>query len=385
MALYIPLLALLFSALICTAPAFAGPSTELTVKFQKGIPCTVRLVNDGNTDGPWLLEFIPPDGPKATLRLPLFYSNALQLEDMQAASFIAPDKQELFIRFTEVRNGIFGHAYVVDFANGAGKILFDGNWLMPGFAAQGAFADWYRIEVVFPELFDKYMLFIRDEKLADYAGFYDAQNGRLLEAREITGSYPTRFAASGPDKGGLFALEAALAVAGAASFDWLGEYSFQLRYRDGKWALHGDTHFTPVRGIQFNRFLGATPVADMHVAVTASDLERTLPPPVAWVTKVKGKSELDALAAQFGSNMVGKFSADAEDTWFFLPNQTPLTFTVWKVENMGGDSSTSDVIASYVVQAGQNFVYSGNQMVWNEETQDRRPQFIIGYLLSLTA
>ncbi len=386
MLLCVSLLALVFSALTYAEPVFAS-SRELTVEFQKGVPCAVRVINEGSeTDaGPWLLEFTPRNGPKATLRLPL-QGGAMQIDELRAASFVAPEKRELFLSFRQVRNGIFGWAYVVDFSNGEPTILFDGDWLLPGFAAQGAFADGYRVEFVFPELFDRYWLYIKDEKNADYASLYDAKDGRLKEARAITGSYPTRYTVAGPDERGLFALEAVLTVTGAATIDVLGEYAFQLRYQGQKpllkggftseWRLHGDTRFTSEQG-HCNRREGATPVADMKVRLTANGLGTSLPPPLALVTKVSGQKKLDELPAAFGAQLAGTFVADAKDTWFFLPVETPLTVTVHKVETSGGSSEATDILESYSVQAGQKFVYSGNQMAWNKDTESMEPQFVI--------
>ena len=349
---------------------------ELKVEFQKGLPCAVRLLHDEH----WLLEFAPPDGPKSTLRLPLRYSGNIQVEELREAAFISPDKRELFISFVEVRNGRFSWAYVVDFSNGAAGILFDSDWLMPGFAAQGSFEDFYRVKVVFPELFDEYMLFISDGRKDAYALLYDDKTGSLNGKRDIVGSYSTRSQVIGPDKQGLFVLETAVAVAGAMSFDLLGEYAFRLRCQDGKWRLQGDTLLTVSDGIDYSNRVkqGATPVADLRLAVTAQGLEKSLPPPLAYVKKINKKSELDALAGKLGVTVAGKFVADAEDTWFFLPNLAPLTFTVHAVSTLGGDSEAADLIESYMMQEGQGFVYSGDWQGWDEETESMNLRFVIG-------
>ena len=280
--LCIALFAFLFFVPGYTEPAFASTS-EQVVEFQKGVSCIARVVDEGTEagTGPWRLEIIPPGGPVATLQLPL-EGHSIMMEEMRAASFIAPGKQELFISFSQIHNGIYGRAYVVDFSNGAARIIFDSEWLGSVFTASGAFMDQYRLDISFPNLSDRYMLFLGSEKKADYDALYDAASGQLTEARQIAGSYPTRFSVAGPDENnekganGLFSLEAAIRVVGALNIDSLGEYVFRLRKQENQWQLHGDTQFIPEPGIQASRFQGAVPVADMHVAVATRDPETAL-------------------------------------------------------------------------------------------------------------
>ena len=273
--------AFLFSVLGYTTLASAASVNEVAVEFQKGVSSVVRVVHDGTEDapGPWRLEITTPGKPMATFQIPL-QNDDTHLNELMAASFIKPGKQELFISFIQVRNGIFGWAYVIDFTNGKADILFDSEWLLPGFAASGAFVDQYSISLEFPNLSDRYMLSIGAEKKTDYDWLYDAQTGRLTETREIAGSYPTRFgvvdpALDGGSGDGLHSLEVAMTVAGAANMDYLGEYIFRLRHQGGKWQLHGGTHFIPGQGIRSNRFQKVSSLAPL--AVTARGLKTAQP------------------------------------------------------------------------------------------------------------
>ena len=275
--------AFLFSILGYTALAFAASVNEVAVEFQKGVSSTVRVMREGTEDDPgrWWLEIAAPGKPVVALPIPLQDGN-IHLDELRAASFITPSKQELFLSFVQIRNGVFGWAYIVDFANGKAGILFNNEWLMPGFAASGAFVDQYSINLEFPNLSDRYMLSIGAEKKTDYDWLYNAQTGRLTETREITGNYPSRFGVVDPTLNGgsgdsLHSLEVAMLVAGAATMDYLGDYTFHLRHQGGKWQLHGDTHFIPAPGIRSNRFQRTSSKANMPLTVTARGLESAQP------------------------------------------------------------------------------------------------------------
>ena len=277
-------------------PAFAAAS-EQTVEFRKGVPCVVRVVAEGEeaASGPWRLDIALPDGKTTTFSLPL-EGHSIYVEEIRAASFITQGKQELFIAFTQIHNGVYSRAYVIDFANGAASILFDSDWLHPGFEASGLFRDQYRMDIGFPNLSDRYRLTLEGEKKALYEGAYDARTARLREPREIFGSYPTRCSVLDPQgKGGLHSLEVALFVAGALRFDPLGEYLLRLRQQGGKWHLQGDTQFIPETGIASVRVQGPVPVAAMNVAVTARGLEM---PPSAPGAQGAAVSDISAFEAQ---------------------------------------------------------------------------------------
>ena len=380
--------ALVLAASVYAADTGAGPAGQgatppaLKVEFQKGVPCTVRVLHDGKDAQPWLLEVTPPGGAKSALRLPLRGNGAtMRVAAMRAAPFVAPDRQELFLAFRESRKDAPLWCCVVDFADGKARMLFDSDRLASGFSAAGFFEDWYRVSLVFPELFDEYMLFIRaDARKHAYAqgGIYDAKTEKLTNARSVRGSHLTAAAPDEPDANGLFALRLVYAVTGVDALDKLGEYACRLRRRQDAWRLQGDTVFTPAEGVEHTRTKqGAVPVVDMHVTVTDRGLEKTLPPPLARVKKIQGKNELDALVAKYGVQLVGAFDAKAPDTWFFLPETTPLTFAVHAVENRGGETEAANILASYVVEKGQAFVHSGTHLARNKTTQSMEPQFVI--------
>ena len=307
------LLAFLFSVLGNAGQVFASASAQ--VEFQKGVSCAVRVVNEGTEGdaGPWRLEITPPDGPMATLHIPV-PDGDIHLDELRAASFSDPQKQELFISFIQIRNGRFSWAYVVDFSNGKASILFDSEWLEPGFAASGVFADQYGIDIGFSQLADKYTLSLEGEKKTDYDVLYDAQTGKLTAAREIAGSHLTSISVVGPNKDGrkgkkgVFFLDAAVFVAGAAYFDGLGEYVFHLRQQGDKWHLLGDTQFVPAQGIRHSRVQGDVPVARMGVAVSARGLETVLSTPPA-----QGTGEAPAAAPSPRANKTGApFQSDRD-------------------------------------------------------------------------
>jgi len=166
-------------------------------------------------------------------------------------------------------------------------------------------------------------------------------------------------------------------VSGAVAFNSLGEYACRLRYRKGAWQLQGDTQFTPGEGIAAARKQGAVPVANMRLALSAKGMEKSLPQPLARVKRISGKSELDALLAECRLAFAGKFDANDADAWFFLPEATPLTFTVYAVKTPGKKPQAADRIASYALKKGQAFVYSGNWLAWDKTTESMAPQFVL--------
>ena len=360
-AVYAAFFALLFSVLDCTEPVFASVG-EQTVEFQKDVSCVVRVVNEGSEDdaGPWRVEITPPGGQKATLSIPV-QGGRIQIEELRAASFIAPGKQELFLSFSQHRNGIFNWAYVIDFSNGAASILFDSEWLLPSFGAGGAFIDQYRVDVDFLNISDKYMLFIEGERRDTYNWLYNAQTGRTTEFREIAESYITRISVIDPkanDGKSLSSLNAAVNVTGAASIDSLGEYVFHLRQRDGKWRLRGDTQFVPDQGIRSERTQGAVPVADMGLAITARGLEKIQRAPSARTATANEPKALDALLAGNSQNLVPRHATklntkNAAYTKALkeylgrngLPDAIPQIIQLFKVD-MEGDGTDEVVIVA---------------------------------------
>ena len=382
---------ILFTVMSGTVPlftAFAAESnmtagiTEVakqTVAFQKNAVATVGIINDGNREpGPWLLEITPQTGIKATLRLPLPDG---MFEEMRAATFVSPEKQELFISFTQAGNGMYTWCYVVDFSDGAAKIVFDSEWTSAAFAAEGVFDDWYRVDVAFPKIFDQHMLFIKDAKRkSDYAqaGIFDAATEKIVTPRAIHGSYLTAASLAEPDTGGLLGLRLSFAVAGAAEFDILGTYAGRLQYQSGKWKLQGDMQFVPETGVEWHREEESIPVQDLELAWVNGKFERKLPMPFASVQRIQSQAEFDALRNDY-SDIAGNFDATATDTWFFVPFATPATFTIHEIKNNGGDIELTGIKGKYPLKTGQAFVYSGNWQQFTEETGGMEFQYVISF------
>lgn len=299
-------------------------------------------------------------------------------KELQAASFVSPEKQELFLSFSETRNGIHTWCYVVDFSDGAASIIFDSDWTSAAFSAEGSFLDWFRVEVSFPELFDSYIFFIKNpEREKDYiqAGIYDAATGNITKPREIYGSYLTAASpvVSPIVLGGssLAGLQLSFAVAGASWGDILGSYVCYLRYHSGKWALQGDMQ---LEGIQNHRTEKGMPVKDMAPAWTMRGVEKKLPMPLATVQRVEGKAAFDALQEDYA--IVGTFDENAADTWLFVPLVTPSAFIIHGAEDTGGQLVLTEVQEQYPLSTGQAFVYSRTWRGINE-IGDLERQYII--------
>lgn len=362
----------IFPLAVFAAEPSVSEAVKQTVEFQKGVPVSVRVINDGKADpGPWLLEITPPNGPQTTLRLPL---TGGEFSELQAASFVSPEKQELFISFTEVRNGVHAWCYVVDFSDGAAAILFDSDWTHTAFRAQGSFVPFYRVEVYFPEFFDRYTLFIEDaERESDYtqAGIFNAATGHIVTPREIYGSYLTAasLAARGPNS--LSGLQLSFAVAGAGWIDVLGTYGCRLQYHNDKWDLQGDMQ---LEGIKHHRTEEGIPVKDMRLAWTMRGVEKKIPMPFATVHRIEGRAAFDAL--QKGYAVVGDFEEIAHDIWCFIPFVTPTVFTVYGTKDTGGQLELTGVQEQHTLTTGQIFVYPRTWHVINEDG-DLEKQYVI--------
>ncbi len=382
--LFVVMLGTMAPFTVCAAePAVTGVITEVakqTVEFQKGVVATVRVINDGNSElGPWLLEITPQAGPGNILRLPA--ENGMSFEELRAASFVSPEKQELFLSFTQVKNGIYAWCCVVDFSDGAAKIIFDSEWTNAAFAAEGVFADWYRVEIAFPKIFDQFMLFIKDaERKVGYAeaGIFNATTEEIVTPIPIHGSYLTAVSLVDPDTDGLFGVQLSFAVAGAARFDTFGTYAGRLQYQRGKWSLQGDMQFVPETGIEWHRAEEGMSVQDLKLTWANGKLERKLPMPFASVQRIQSQAEFDALRSDY-SNIAGNFDATTTDSWFFVPFVTPAIFTVHTIKNNGGDIELTGIKGKYPLKTGQAFAYSGNWQQFTEETGGLEYQYVISF------
>lgn len=228
------------------------------MELEKDKSYSVRVLYDPEATLSWFLEITTEAEEKIMLNLP-FRSGQTADVTLQAARFISPDKQQIFIAVTEYRGGVSMSCCVVDVQDQYAQIIFNNDWLGPLINFQATYLAGYRIHMVLPDFLDEYRIFLQNNEVKEtfiLMSIYDEQGELKKQPEAVIGAVPESAALAGPNEEGICGLSLAYSITGQSKLDIWGEYTFELRYQDKDWYVHGKPHFTPEAGFEAKSLRG---------------------------------------------------------------------------------------------------------------------------------
>jgi len=174
------------------------------------------------------------------------------LYPLELRSFIAPEKKEIFFSGIGGNGWDMYYAKVYEMQNDKPQVIFDSNEPWPASGITGQFLDDHKVEFEIPWAKVKILFDVSEQE-----NFYRKRVLSSDDAIEKQRDFPKDAEGAGSlgimpidhDGDGIYELRVGIACSGEHTLDYIGDYVFVLKYRDGEWEQI-DHWVTPAEGVK---------------------------------------------------------------------------------------------------------------------------------------